>query len=264
VRDDFPARVKQALERRAGNRCSFPGCTAQTSGPSREGPEATANTGMACHIAAASGGPGARRVVPAMTKADRKSLQNGIWMCRTHGTLIDLDEVRFTIPLLQQWRAAAERRAEIRQAQHQVAADQADLFKHDVRITRVNLGEITIGNAFIDAGVPVFWGVRVSAATRDFIFEIAQNALTHGSATYFNLEITPKYIQLTDDGMPFDPRELPNTSAQRGGTLSFQNLNTVLGDRLILSVRMKERGNQYNIQYVRAQSDLTGSNAMLR
>jgi hypothetical protein len=211
---------------------------------------------MACHIAAASGGPGARRVVPSMTKADRKSLENGIWMCRTHGTLIDLDEIRFTIPLLQQWRAAAERRAEIRQAQHQVE-DRDDLFKHDVRITRENLGETNIGNVFIDTGIPVFWGSRISSTTRDFVFEVAQNALTHGSAKYFNLEITPKYIRLTDDGIPFDPRELPNTAAQRGGALSFQSLNTLLGDRLILSVRVMEHGNEYIIQYVRTQSDLT-------
>src|ERR1700743_1084457 len=116
MRDEFPASVKRDLAERAGFRCSFPGCDAVTIGPSDESARATANTGEACHIAAASGGPGARRVVPSMARADRVSYDNGIWMCRTHGTLIDTDEVRFTIPLLKQWRSAAERRAAILQA----------------------------------------------------------------------------------------------------------------------------------------------------
>ena len=47
---------------------------------------------MACHIAAAAGGPGARRYVKEMSADERASVENGIWMCYTHGKVIDTDE----------------------------------------------------------------------------------------------------------------------------------------------------------------------------
>jgi hypothetical protein len=194
-----------------------------------------------------------------MSEEDRKSYQNGIWMCRHHGTLIDLDETRFTMPLLQQWRAAAERRAEMRQAHQHLEQGNHDLFRHDVRLVTANLAEATIGHAFVDAGIPVFWGPDVAAAVRDFVFEIAQNALTHGAASHFDVEITPKYIRLTDDGAAFDPKTLQHLPNPRGGALAMQALRTALGDRLILSIKPGERANEYTLQYLRTQSDLVSS-----
>src|SRR5882724_2748404 len=139
MRDNFPADVKRALEQRVGHRCSFPGCDAETSGPSNEGAHAVARTGMACHIVAASSGPGARRIDKTVSSAQRSSYENGIWMCHQHGTLIDQDETRFTIALLKQWRAAAERKAAIRQAQRQFDSSDFNLFKHELIVTISNL-----------------------------------------------------------------------------------------------------------------------------
>jgi tetratricopeptide (TPR) repeat protein len=110
--DEFTAKTKQALAARAGYRCSFPGCDRPTSGPSAEGPEATANVGEACHIRAASSGPGARRYDPDMTSEERRSIENGIWMCRTHAKLIDSDEATHTVEELERWKREAEARAE--------------------------------------------------------------------------------------------------------------------------------------------------------
>src|ERR1700721_559787 len=112
-RDDFPQSVKDALADRAGNCCSFPGCDASTSGPSSESPTAVANTGTAAHISGAAPGKGSRRYDPSLTPEQRKSIENGIWCCRSHGTLIDTDELTYTIPMLKQWRAIREQTARI-------------------------------------------------------------------------------------------------------------------------------------------------------
>ncbi len=94
--DEFKAKTKRDLAARAGHICSFPECGRSTSGPSPETPHATVNLGEACHIRAAASGPGARRHDPSMTSAERSSIDNGIWMCRTHAKLIDSDEATYT------------------------------------------------------------------------------------------------------------------------------------------------------------------------
>jgi hypothetical protein len=191
-RDNFSPETKEQLAKRAGYRCSFPGCVAPTVGPSREGTTATASIGMACHIAAAAGGPSARRVDPSLTKTQRSAYDNGIWMCFTHGKLIDTDEARFTTPLLKQWRQLAERRAELSLHGFHFDVQEHDLLTHKVTVSVANLNETTIGNAFIDAAVPIFWGERISEAVRDFVFEITQNALTHGELRKFVSSLVPR------------------------------------------------------------------------
>jgi hypothetical protein len=120
--DDFSQSTKRTLAERAGHRCSFPSCPQTTIGPSEESEESTSSVGMACHIAAASGGPGAKRFIAAMTSEERSSISNGIWMCYTHGKLIDTDETRYTIEMLRCWKQIAERRA--RALLEQVAEDE--------------------------------------------------------------------------------------------------------------------------------------------
>jgi hypothetical protein len=256
MRDNFSPDVKRALEQRAGHRCCFPGCDAETSGPSNEGPRAVARTGMACHIVAASSGPGARRIDGTMSSAQRSSYENGIWMCHHHGTLIDQDESRFTIPLLIQWREAAEKRAAIRQAQRHFDSSDFSLFKHELIVTSANLDEKTIGHAFIDAGISAFWGQSVASAVRDFAFEIVQNALTHGGANSATISFFPRTILISDDGAIFDPRDLPSIPNARGGRMAFEALRSTLENRLMFSVRHEASRNLYQVQYIRTQSDL--------
>ncbi len=90
---------------RVASICSKPDCKAPTKGPHSDG-ESAINVGMACHIHAAS--PGGPRYDVNQTEEDRRSIHNGIWLCRTCGTLIDTDEDRFPAPLLRAWRAEAE------------------------------------------------------------------------------------------------------------------------------------------------------------
>lgn len=104
-RDDFPERVKRVLAERVGYRCSMPNCRAPTSGPHTEA-DKRVSVGVAAHItAAAEGGP---RYNPILMPDERCASENGIWMCQTHGTLVDRDEARFPEALLREWKASAE------------------------------------------------------------------------------------------------------------------------------------------------------------
>ncbi len=107
ARDEFSAETKDVLARRAGMRCSWPTCDQLTSGP-REDPTKAVNVGVAAHIYAA--GPGGPRYAPQMTAEERRSPENGIWLCQTHAKLIDNDEGRYTALLLCEWKREHEER----------------------------------------------------------------------------------------------------------------------------------------------------------
>lgn len=107
-RDDFRASVIKKLKERVAHRCSKPDCRVLTIGPGDD-PDSSASIGKAAHIAAAaSGGP---RFDPSMTPEQRRSFDNGIWLCSNHATEIDTDRAVFPPELLKEWKALAERRA---------------------------------------------------------------------------------------------------------------------------------------------------------
>ncbi len=105
MRDDFAAAVVDTLAKRVGMRCSNPRCRLPTSGP-RDEPTKAINVGVAAHIAAAS--PGGPRYDPAMTSEQRRSIENGIWLCQTCSKLIDSDIGRYTVAVLHEWKRTAE------------------------------------------------------------------------------------------------------------------------------------------------------------
>lgn len=105
ARHDFTQDTIRKLCDRVAGVCSNPDCSAPTKGPHSDGDKAI-NVGSACHIHAAS--PGGPRYDEAQTEDERRSINNGIWLCRNCGTLIDTDEDRFPAPLLRLWRAKAE------------------------------------------------------------------------------------------------------------------------------------------------------------
>ena len=64
---------------------------------------------VAAHIcAAAQGGP---RYDASMTPEERKSFENGIWLCQSCSKLIDTDITRYPKELLQSWKQLAEQTA---------------------------------------------------------------------------------------------------------------------------------------------------------
>ena len=56
--------------------------------------------GVAAHIHAAASGPGARRYLATMTPEERSHIDNAIWLCATHATMIDRDETTYTADML--------------------------------------------------------------------------------------------------------------------------------------------------------------------
>jgi len=110
ARDDFSQQTKAVLARRAGMRCSNPTCRRPTAGPAAD-PARAVNMGKAAHITAAS--PGGPRYDPALTREERSSIDNGIWLCAWCADLVDRDETRFTAELLRQWKKEAEERAAV-------------------------------------------------------------------------------------------------------------------------------------------------------
>lgn len=106
-RDDFNNQTKELLARRVGHKCSLPDCQAPTSGPGD--PEDWSNMGTAAHIRAASElGP---RFDPTQTPQERKSLDNGIWVCANHGRHIDNVVSTYTVEELERIKREAEERA---------------------------------------------------------------------------------------------------------------------------------------------------------
>lgn len=107
-RDEFTQKTKELLGNRVGWHCSNPDCRKPTRA-SNENPQDFTNIGVAAHIcAAASGGP---RYNSDMSTDERKSFENGIWLCESCSKLIDADTTRYNINLVNVWKENAERLA---------------------------------------------------------------------------------------------------------------------------------------------------------
>lgn len=106
--DDFTQRTKRQLAHCVGHICSNPDCQAPTSGPGTE-TSTLVNVGDAAHITAAS--PGGPRYNPSLTPEQRRSYENGIWLCVTDARIVDQDETHYSVELLLAWKSQAEERA---------------------------------------------------------------------------------------------------------------------------------------------------------
>ena len=108
-RDEFALATKRTLAKRVAWKCSFPGCSQSTVGPDSGDTAKAVTTGIAAHIHAAA--PGGPRHRPDMTREQRSDISNGIWMCRIHAHIIDVDWTEYSADTLRKWKAAAETRA---------------------------------------------------------------------------------------------------------------------------------------------------------
>lgn len=105
-RDEFKSKAKLQIAKRAGWLCSYPSCRRPTIGSNSDG-DGEINVGTAAHICAAA--PGGPRYDLNQTPAQRSSPDNGIWMCRLHGTAVDAKDSKFTVELLHEWKSQAQR-----------------------------------------------------------------------------------------------------------------------------------------------------------
>ena len=109
-RDDFSLQIKRSLSDRVAGKCSNPDCQVSTKGPSNSLISGVSNIGVAAHIcAAASGGP---RYDETMTREERSSIENGIWLCQNCAQTIDSDSEKYPVGILKLWKASAEASAE--------------------------------------------------------------------------------------------------------------------------------------------------------
>lgn len=102
-RDEFSKATIERLKKRARYHCSNPSCRKLTSAPTSDGAKEI-NVGVAAHICAAAPGPGARRYRADMTVEQRKSEDNGIWLCQDCAKVIDSDDPVFSESLLHEWK----------------------------------------------------------------------------------------------------------------------------------------------------------------
>lgn len=106
-RDDFDKPIVDALAKRAAFICSNPECKTLTIAPSSEDALKFIYIGKAAHIAAASeGGP---RFDPSMSSEERKSIDNGMFLCSNCADMIDKNKgIDFPVALLKEWKSTHE------------------------------------------------------------------------------------------------------------------------------------------------------------
>ena len=101
-RDDFNPKTVETIAKRAAYICSNPVCHLQTLSPSKTEPDKAIYNGVAAHITAAA--PGGPRYEPALTREQRSSVQNGIFLCPTCASMIDKNQgADYPVGLLEQW-----------------------------------------------------------------------------------------------------------------------------------------------------------------
>jgi len=108
TRDNFSSYTIKVLANRVATICSNPKCEVPTYGPHTE-PTKFTNKGVAAHITAAS--PGGARYNPDLSRQERSSIDNAIWLCQSCAKMIDNDEERFPVELLREWKHKTETRA---------------------------------------------------------------------------------------------------------------------------------------------------------
>ncbi|MCX8980661.1 hypothetical protein NLN92_21910 [Citrobacter portucalensis] len=102
MRHNFSKETIKKLAERAAFICSNPSCPRLTIGPSTDGNKSI-KTGVAAHICAAS--PDGPRYDMSQSETERKSINNGIWLCATCSVLIDKNQgLDYPAPVLRKWK----------------------------------------------------------------------------------------------------------------------------------------------------------------
>lgn len=104
-RDNFSSSIKLILAKRASFLCSNPDCGKPTGFPDTN-PNKANSIGEAAHICAAS--KGGKRYDENQSPEERRSIENGIWLCSFCATIIDQDADRYPKDLLKEWKKSHE------------------------------------------------------------------------------------------------------------------------------------------------------------
>jgi len=168
--------------------CSNPSCRKQTIGPNSD-VNKVINIGVASHITAASAnGP---RFEEEMNQLERKSINNGIWLCASCAALIDKDISVYTTDILLKWKTEAENEARLNliqnayknissRKQNKKNAEQKDLFCSQME------AEAIINEFLRNDEIPFTYTIHpfsVSVKTKTSFYEI------------LNIECTVQFIK---------------------------------------------------------------------
>ncbi|ELV8695275.1 hypothetical protein QNE54_001999 [Vibrio fluvialis] len=147
MRINFTNATKAILAGRAGYQCSHPDCDMITIGPGDRNDQIS-SVGEAAHIySAAKNGP---RGQDGLNEEDLKSVNNGIWMCKTHARLIDTNKGDgFSASQLISWKQLHEEAIKRKQGRihrnigwvSKIRIIESPVFKED---TEINLGKVTL------------------------------------------------------------------------------------------------------------------------
>jgi hypothetical protein len=257
----FSPSTKEIIATQAGFICAFPACGVLTSGPSEEGTNSVARTGMACHISSRK--PGGKRWDASMKPIQRRSTDNGIWMCYKHGKLIDADEARFTTEILHKWK---ELSVKVVKLMHETGveyshalnlAKNANLTRQELVFGKTLVDEnLLIGNALHDSFVPIAWGKDLNNSIRDFLIENARNAVMHGGATEVRIIIDGNNIEMIDDGSLFSVRGLATSASKNGGAMAVRHLLNKHEENIIFSSYRKSKYNHVVISLIQQLDDV--------
>jgi hypothetical protein len=185
-RDDFTPDNKRVMAERVAWKCSFPRCGKNTVGPNSADHSKKINNGIAAHICAAA--PNGPRYDQSMTTEQRKSIENGIWMCRDHGSLIDFDDSEYSVETLKEWKQNAENNA--------------------AKSLREPTKELVIaGCTFLQLGSELICNVRWSKVnTNSWSFELVSfeigtlDSLQEYILNFNNLDAHEKYVVIESQG----------------------------------------------------------------
>jgi hypothetical protein len=181
ARDDFPKAVILLVAQRAGNFCSNPDCRRPQLAPAAQDAERVVHTGKAAHITAASeGGP---RYDRSLSSAQRKSIQNAIYLCAVCADLIDKnDGVDHPAPLLHSWKTEHENW--VRRSHNK-----------DLRLLKVGGKPISLSPKDFrlgDGPIKAVQNVRVTNRTNEVLYNVWLEVRIYSSqVTSEHLRITP-------------------------------------------------------------------------
>ena len=145
MRDDFNKATRERLAHRAGYKCSKPDCGVATRGADANA-QGTIDLGIAAHLTAAA--PGGPRYDASLSSQERRSYENGIWLCANHAKLVDSDARHFTIEQLREWKGQAERRSFLEVALSSDAPASASISERNLLAAL----DLLLGPARVDIG----------------------------------------------------------------------------------------------------------------
>lgn len=251
-RDQFSKPVKEAMAKRVGYRCTAPWCRAMTVGPSNSRVSGTTMVGTAAHVTGAT--DTAARWDPSLTSLQRRSLENGVWLCQNHGKLVDDDETRYPVQLLLQWRKRAEELAHM-----ELSGDSHDwdeLFVHERPLdpTAADHLHSEIDTFIRDVGALEIWEAPAADAARLAIYEIALNEVEHGHTTKLTIKSEPNAITIRSHAPRFGRSELLGCTAGRGGKAAVEALLTEMAGTLDLVYRYED-ASEWSVVFVHGSDE---------